>query len=60
MEEKIKNLLEEITKREDKAFDQQNFCREHNFNLEAANFKTIEDTLRSVRRLIEKELLWEK
>jgi hypothetical protein len=57
MEEKIQNLLEEITKREDKAFDQQNFCREHNFNLEAANFKTIEDTLRSVRRLIEKELL---
>ena len=53
--EKAIKVIKEIRKREEKAFEQGVFCREHSFNLEAEKFKAIEDELRRVCRLLENE-----
>jgi len=53
--EKAIKVIKEIRKREDEMHKQSVFCREHNFNLEADKFKAIEDELRRVSRMLEKE-----
>jgi hypothetical protein len=53
--EKANKVLLEVRKREDEMFSKGAFCREHNFNLEADKFKAIEDELRRIGRMIERE-----
>ena len=54
-QEKIIKVIKEIRKREEKAYEQSTFCKEHNFKLEAAKFEAIESELRSICRLLENE-----
>jgi len=49
------NIIKEIRKRENEAYKQGVFCREHNFNLEAEKFKALEDELRSICHLLQTE-----
>lgn len=51
--EKAIEVIKEIRKREEEIWKQSQFCREHNFNLEADKFKAIEDELRRICRQLE-------
>lgn len=46
-------LVKELRAKEDKAYEQCNFCKDHNFDLEAAKFKAVEDAYRHTCRMIE-------
>lgn len=51
--EKAIEVIKEIRKREEEMWKQCDFCRDHNFNLEAEKFKAIENELRRVCQLLE-------
>jgi hypothetical protein len=51
--EKAIEIIKEIRKREEEMWKQSQFCRGHNFSLEAEKFKFAEDELRRVCRQLE-------
>ena len=55
IKKQIIEVIKEIRKREQKAFEQSVFCNDHNFKLEAAKFDAVEKELRSICRLLETE-----
>ena len=55
VQNKAIQLIKKIRKKEDEAWKQGSFCREHNFLLEAEKFRAIEDSLRNVCLLLENE-----
>lgn len=57
MDEKQKAIkaIKEIRSRENKYMEQSNFCREHNFNLDAQKSSEIAEELRKVCYLLQTE-----
>jgi hypothetical protein len=52
---KAKLVILKIRDREQEMFDQRRFCGEHNFLLEEAKFKAIEEELRQICILLQDE-----
>lgn len=48
-------IIKEIRGREEHMYRQHVFCKDHGFNLEAEKFKSIEDELRKVCRMLQSE-----
>jgi|GEM_PF-6878805 len=56
MEEKVKELLEQLSRMEEEKSTKAQFCREHNFGFQADIESLLERQLRRVQRIIERHL----
>lgn len=54
MEEKIKEVIAELEKRQEDYSNKAQFCRDHNFKLDSDRFYDLEQEVRKTQRLIEK------
>jgi len=53
--EKAIKIIKKIRERESQMWNQYCFCKDHNFNLEAEKFKSIEEELRRICMMLERE-----
>jgi hypothetical protein len=53
LEEKAKQIINELRKRQDSLYEKFDFCKQHNFNLEAQSFRALEDEVRRICQMLE-------